>query len=442
MNSAVLLKGPVDLAAGCQEPGVFQGMDLYEEWVRNFFPRAADSLCRGMGAVGFPDWLIFAVLALLTSAIVLTIAALSVPYMVLLERRLLGRFQHRWGPNRVGKFGLLQPIADALKLMTKEDITPRAADAIVFSLAPIAFAAPVLTVFAVIPWAAHTTIANLDVGVLFAVAISTVGEMGVFMAGWASNNRYSLFGAMRSVAMLVSYEFPLLLSVGALALLAGSLNLSRIVDAQHAVPFILFQPLGFLIFVTAISAELNRPPFDLMEAESELVTGFHTEYSGMKWAVVQLAEYAGIIAFSLVIATVFLGGWQGPVLPGYFWITAKAMAVIATFVWVRATLPRLRVDQIMKLGWMFLLPLAMINLLVTGAEALAFPAGLPLWLIPVNFGLTALAIFLGARMLRFHGETRQVIHPGRPVITHGPSAPWTQSANAPVGTPTSEAVRP
>ena len=431
----------MDLAAGCQEPGFFSGMNFYEEWVRNFFPRAADSLCRGMGAIGFPDWLIFGVLALLTSAIVLTIAALSVPYMVLLERRLLGRFQHRWGPNRVGKFGLLQPIADALKLMTKEDVTPRAADAIVFSLAPIAFAAPVLAVFAVIPWAAHTTIANLDVGVLYAVAISTVGEMGVFMAGWASNNRYSLFGAMRSVAMLVSYEFPLVLSVGALALLAGSLNLSRIVDAQSSVPFILFQPLGFLIFVTAISAELNRPPFDLMEAESELVAGFHTEYSGMKWAVVQLAEYAGIIAFSLVIATVFLGGWQGPVLPGYFWIAAKAMAVIATFVWVRATLPRLRVDQIMKLGWMFLLPLAMINLLVTGAEVLAFPAGLPLWLIPVNFALTAVAIFLGARMLRFHGETRQVIHPGRPVITHGPGAPWTQVANAQVGVTSPDAVR-
>ena len=417
MMLAVVQKGPTELPAGCQPTGFFQGMDFWHEWVVNFFPRVSDSLCRGMGGAGFPDWLIFVVLGLLGGFIVVTIGALGVPYIVWLERRLLGRFQHRWGPNRVGKFGLLQPIADAVKLMAKEDITPKLADATVFSLAPIAFAGPVLAVFAVIPWAAHTAVSDLDVGALYAVAISTVGEIGVFMAGWSSNNRYSLFGAMRSVAMLVSYEFPLVLSVGAIALLAGSLSLGAIAEAQGTLPFILFQPLGFLVFVTAISAELNRPPFDLMEAESELVTGFHTEYSGMKWAVVQLGEYAGMIAFSLVIATLFLGGWQGPILPGYVWLPIKAVAVVSVFVWVRATLPRLRVDQIMGMAWKFLLPLAVLNLFVTAGEVLAYPDGLALWLIPVNWVLAIGGIVAGARLLRFHGETRQVIHPGRPVIT-------------------------
>lgn len=408
------------MAVGCQPIGFFQDMNLWEEWAVHVFPRVNDSICRAMGGAalgGFPDWAIFAVLAVLGSIIIVTIAALGVPFIVWMERRILGRLQHRWGPNRVGKFGLLQPVADAIKLLTKEDVTPRAADVVVFSLAPIAFSASVIAIFAVIPWAPNTVLADLDVGILYVVAISTAGEMGVFMAGWASNNRYSLFGAMRSVAMLISYEVPLVLSIGAIAMLAGTLRLMGIVEAQGWVPYILFQPLGFLIFVTAISAELNRPPFDLMEAESELVTGFHTEYSGMKWTVVQLGEYAGIIGLSFIIATLFLGGWQGPILPGYVWLTAKAMGVIAVFVWVRATIPRLRVDQIMGIGWKFLLPLAMLNLLVTAAQVLAFPAGLPLWLIPVNFAIAGGAIVLGARLLRFRGGTRQVIRPGRAVIT-------------------------
>ena len=425
---------------GCAPPAFFDGMNLWEEWVVNFLPRFGDSLCRGMSAIGFPEWLMFAAMGLLAGLVVVTIAALSVPFIVLFERRLLGRLQHRWGPNRVGKFGLLQPIADALKLMVKEDITPRAADVWVFNLAPLAFAAPVIGVFAVIPWAPGAAVADLDVGALYAVAISTVGELGVFMAGWASDNRFSLFGAMRSVAMLITYEFPLVLSVAAVALIAGSLNLSKIVDAQQTLPLIAFQPLGFLLLVTAISAELNRPPFDLMEAESELVTGFHTEYSGMKWAVVQMGEYAGMIAFSLVIATLLLGGWQGPLLPGYLWVALKAMAVISVFVWVRATLPRLRVDQVMALGWKFLLPAAALNLFLTGAQVLAYPDGLPSWLIPVNCLIALAVIFLGARLLRFRGETRQVIHPGRQVIAPS-DGPRGAAAPATVPTPTATPAR-
>jgi NADH-quinone oxidoreductase subunit H len=425
------------MAPGCQPADYFAGMNLWEEWVRNFFPRMAHGICRALGGDvpgGLPDWVIFLVLSILGSIIVVTIAAVGVLYIVLAERKLLGRFQHRWGPNRVGKFGLLQPIADALKLMTKEDVTPRAADAVVFTIAPILFAGAVIATFAVIPWSKDAALSDLDAGLLYAVAISTAGEMAVFMAGWASNNRYSLFGAMRSVAMLISYEFPLVLSIGAIALLAGTLSLGGIAEAQQNLPFILFQPLGFLIFFTAISAELNRPPFDLMEAESELITGFHTEYSGMKWAVVQLGEYAGIVAFSAIGATLFLGGYQGWILPGYVWLAIKTLLIIGLFVWVRATLPRLRVDQIMGLGWKFLLPLALFNLLVAAVQVLAYPDGLPLWLVPVNFGVAVSAIFWGAKLLKFRGETRQVIKPGRAVIT--PTTGFT-----PAVTPAQEARR-
>ncbi len=412
---------PETLATGCQQPGFFDGMNMWEEWVLNFFPRVGDSMCRAMGGHslgGFPDWLIFVVLGLAGSLIIVNVAALGVPYVVWLERRLLGRFQQRMGPNRVGVFGLLQPIADALKLMTKEDVTPREADKAVFALAPLVFVVPIVLMFAVIPWAQHAVLADLDVGILYIVAITTAAEIGVFAAGWASNNKYSLFGAMRSVALLVSYEFPLILSIGSVALLAGTLSLSGIVEAQEYVPNLLFLPLTFIIFMVAVSAELNRAPFDLLEAESELVTGFHTEYSGMKWALVQLGEYAAIIGFSAVIATLFLSGYKGPnFLPGYIWILLKMGAIIGLFIWVRATIPRLRVDQIMGLGWKFLLPLALVQIFVTAGEVLAFPDGLPEWLIPVNLGIAVIAVVGAARLLRFQGETRQVLVPGREVIT-------------------------
>lgn len=403
------------MAAGCAPPGWFEGQNLWREWVLNFFPRIADSMCRAMGGAspeGFPDWVIFLIMGLAGGLIVVNIAALGVPFAVLLERKLLGRFQNRIGPNRVGPFGLLQPIADAVKLMTKEDITPRAADKLVFTLAPLAFAIPVILMFAPLPWAARTSLANLKVGILYVVAITTAAEAGVFMAGWASNNKYSLFGAMRAVAMLVSYEIPLVLSIVGIAMLAGSLNLEAIVEHQRYVPNLLWQPLGFVIFLIAVSAELNRAPFDLLEADSELVSGFHTEYSGMKWAMVQLGEYAAIIGFSGIIATLFLGGWKGPIIiPGYLWFLTKMVTIISAFIWVRATLPRLRVDQIMGFGWKFLLPLAILNLMVTAVEVVAFPAALPYWLIPLNILIAVAAIVTGAKLAGFEGRTRRVVPP-------------------------------
>jgi NADH-quinone oxidoreductase subunit H len=421
---------PSQLATGCQPPGFFDGMNMWEEWVLNFFPRFGDTLCRSMGGAssgGFPDWAIFLILGIAGALIVVNIAALGVPYVVLLERKLLGRFHNRIGPNRVGIFGLAQPLADALKLMTKEDVTPSAADKLMHALAPLVFAIPVVLMFAPIPWADHTVMADLDIGILYIVAVTTAAEVGVFMAGWASNNKYSLFGAMRAVGMLVTYEVPLVLSIAAVALLAGTLNLSEIVRNQEYVPNLLFQPLGFLIFMIAISAELNRAPFDLLEADSELISGFHTEYSGMKWALIQLGEYAAIIGFSAIISTLFLSGWKGPIfLPGYIWIFAKMGFIISGFIWIRATLPRLRVDQIMAFGWKFLLPLAFLNLFVTAAEVIAFPEGLPEWLIPVNMGVAFAAVIGSAKLMKFKAETRQLTF---------------SSAYAPPGEPVGDGVR-
>ena len=411
-----------NLATGCQQPGFFDGMTMWREWVINFFPRIGDSMCRAMGGAsqsgGFPDWLIFLIMGVAGGLVIVNVALLGVAYVILLERRLLGRFQHRLGPNRVGIFGLLQPLADGIKLMTKEDVTSDEADKAVFSLAPLVFIIPVILMFSVLPWAQHAVLADIQVGILFIIAVTTAGEFGIFMAGWSANNKYTLFGAMRAVALLVSYEVPLLLAVAGTIVLSGTMQMSAIVEGQRFVPNIAFQPLGFLIFMVAISAELNRAPFDLLEAESELVTGFHTEYSGMKWGVVQMGEYAGIIGFSGVIAALFLSGWKGPfILPGYIWFVLKMGFVISLFIWIRATIPRLRIDQIMGLGWKFLLPLALVNIFVTAAEVLAYPNGLPAWLIPVNVGVAAFAIVLATRFIGFQGETRQILVPGRAVIT-------------------------
>ena len=424
------------LATGCQPPGFFDGQNLWHEWVVNFFPRIGDSICRGMGGHadgGPPNWLIYLVLGFLGSLIVVNIAALGVPFVVLLERKLLGRFQNRIGPNRVGPFGLLQPVADALKLMTKEDITPAAADKIVFALAPLAFAIPIILMFAPIPWADHASLANLDIGILWVIAVTTAAEAGIFMAGWSSNNKYSLFGAMRAVALLVSYEIPLVLSLLGVVLLAGTLNLSEIVLDQRFAPNILWQPLGFFVFIIAVSAELNRAPFDQLEAESELVSGFHTEYSGMKWAMVQLGEYAALIGFSAIIATLFLSGWKGPLwIPGYIWLVTKMAFILCAFIWVRATIPRMRIDQIMAFGWKFLLPLSIINIFATAAEVIAFPDALPYWLIPINIAFAGACVVGMAKLLGFQPKTRKIVIPGRPVIgddTPGRIVPLMRGGN-------------
>ncbi|MFC2014359.1 NADH-quinone oxidoreductase subunit NuoH, partial [Chloroflexota bacterium] len=311
----------------------------------------------------------------------------------------MGRMQARLGPNRAGPFGLLQPVADAIKVLLKEDIVPIKADKIVHWLAPVVAFAPVLMIFAVIPFQDGALLADLNVGVLYVVAISSVATVGIFMAGWGSSNKYSLLGAMREVASIVSYEIPVVIAIAGVVLITGSLSLNQIVLAQD-IPFILLQPLGFLIFFIGSCAEINRSPFDLLEADSELIAGFHTEYSGMKFAMFYLMEYAEALAMSAIIVTFFLGGWRGPVLPPWLWFVIKVVIVFFVMVWMRTTLPRIRIDQLMALAWKFLLPLALINLIITAIEVLAWPEALPWVLIPVNIAIMAVLVLLWSRFFR------------------------------------------
>ena len=242
------------------------------------------------------------------------------------ERRLLGRFQQRLGPNRAGPFGILQPIADAIKLLTKEDLVPAGADRLIFNLAPILMVVPVLLVLAVLPFGANSFIANINVGILFVVAVTSINTFAIFMAGWASGNRYAMFGGMRAVAQLISYEVPVVLSIVGILLFVGSFSMVDIVEEQR-VPFILIQPLAFFIFIAGSSAELNRSPFDQVEAESEIIAGYHIEYSGMKFGLFQLAEFAAILTTSGVMATLFLKGWEGPILPSHVWFLLKVFSL-------------------------------------------------------------------------------------------------------------------
>ena len=314
------------------------------------------------------------------------------------ERRAMAIMQARLGPNRTGPFGLLQPVADALKVMLKEDIVPAKGDKLVHWLAPVVAFVPVLMIFAVVPFQGGAILADLNIGILYVVAVSSVTAVGIFMAGWASNNKYSLLGAMRQVASVVSYEIPVVLSIIGVVLLAGSLSMQQIVMAQD-IPFILLQPLGFLLFFCGALAEINRAPFDLMEADSELVAGFHTEYSGMKFALFYLVEYGEALAISAIVTTLFLGGWRGPVLPPWLWFLVKVGAVFFLIVWIRTTVPRVRIDQLMALAWKFLFPLALLNLIITAVEILVWPAALA-WLIPVNIAIMVVLVLLWSRLFK------------------------------------------
>jgi NADH-quinone oxidoreductase subunit H len=315
------------------------------------------------------------------------------------ERRAIAIMQARLGPNRVGPFGLLQPVADVLKLLTKEDVVPAKGDRWVHWLAPVVAVAPMLMIFAVVPFQGGALLADLNIGILYVVAISSVTTVGVFMAGWSSNNKYSLLGAMRQVASVVSYEIPVVLSLVGVILLTGSLSLTQIVQAQD-IPFILLQPLGFLLFFIGALAEINRAPFDLMEADSEIVAGFNTEYSGMKWGLLFLAEYGEALAISAIVTTLFLGGWRGPLLPPWLWFLVKVGLVFFVIIWIRATLPRVRIDQLMALAWKFLFPLAILNLLITAAEILAWPE-VSLWvMVPINFAVMIVLVLLWSKFFK------------------------------------------
>jgi len=308
------------------------------------------------------------------SALLLFILLTACAYMTLLERRLLGKFQVRYGPNRVGPFGLLQPLADGLKLVFKESFMPAHVDVIVYWLAPAISMVTALFVYAVIPFGPEVMLfgqrvplrlADVNVGILLVLATSSVGVYGIILGGWSSNNKYSLLGSLRSSAQLISYELALGLAVISVVLTAGSLSLVSIVEAQRRVWFVALQPLGFLIFLIAAVAETNRAPFDLPEAEQELIAGYQTEYGGFKFAMFYIGEYVAIVTMSALMTTLFWGGWWGPVLPGPVWFVLKTLAFVFVFIWLRATLPRVRHDQLMALGWKVLVPLGLLNLVVT-----------------------------------------------------------------------------
>ncbi|OEF96880.1 NADH-quinone oxidoreductase subunit NuoH [Desulfuribacillus alkaliarsenatis] len=293
---------------------------------------------------------------------------LVVMYTIYFERKVIGFMQVRIGPNRHGWKGLLQSPADVMKLMLKEDIIPANVDRNIFLIAPIIAFAPSFMVLATIPWSERLTGADLNVGVLYFVGVSSITTIGILMGGWSSNNKYSLLGAMRGVAQMISYEIPLVMSIIGVVILAGSLNLREIVLAQQTmgVWFIIPQFLAFVVYMIAAVAELNRSPFDLPEAESELVSGYHTEYTGFRMAFFFLAEYVYAIAIAALATTLFLGGWLGPAfLPGIVWFFLKMSLFVFVFFWLRATMPRARVDQLMTFGWKVLIPLALLNIVIT-----------------------------------------------------------------------------
>src|ERR1700723_3850087 len=295
------------------------------------------------------------------------------------ERKGLGRMQNRLGPNRVGPFGFFQPIADGIKSLTKEDIVPLNADAVVHFLAPVFLVVVVFMGFAVFPVGRNMVLVNMDSGLLFYFAMGASVEVSIFMAGWSSRNKYSLLGAMRAVAQMISYEVPLLMSSVAVVMMTGSLSLNRIVDAQNQYSYglphwYIFTPwgfAGFILFAIAATAETNRSPFDLPEGESEVVAGYFTEYSGIKFALFFLGEYVGMMGISGLGATLFLGGYSAPLqvlgfVPSWIWFFSKVMLAMGAFIWVRGTLPRLRQDQLMNFAWKFVLPLTLLNLMVAG----------------------------------------------------------------------------
>lgn len=322
------------------------------------------------------------VVALISSAVVLGALVGLLAYVTLIERKFAARMQSRIGPYRVGPHGLLQPIADGVKLMMKEDLVPALADKPVFKLAPVVFFVPCLLIFASIPFAPNLGVADLNIGVLFFLAISSMEIVGLFMAGWGSNNKYALISAMRAVNQIISYDLPFLMAALIPVMLAGSLKLSDIAAAQHGGFWFIFYPvigqLAFIAFIVAGVAAENRTPFDILEAESELIAGFRVEYSGMKFAIIQLGEYAHVIGTSFLGAALFLGAWAGPgpAWMGPIWFTIKALLIFVLFTWVRWSFLRIKVDQILSISWKLLFPLTMLLLLVTAAMiVLRSPAG-------------------------------------------------------------------
>jgi NADH-quinone oxidoreductase subunit H len=360
-----------------------------------------------LGGHNWPDWAAYLVPGIVGIVLVLAFVVVLIIIFMWVERRLLGRFQIRLGPNRLGPEGIFQPIATAAKILLKEDIVPAKADKVIHWLAPVIVFVPVLLIFAVVPIGQTAILTDLNVGIVYVVAVSAVSAVGIYAAGWASNNKYALIAAFRTVAQMVSYELPVVLAIVGVVLMAGSLSMTQIVESQ-SIPYLVLQPLGFVIFFLGTVAEMNRSPFDLLEADSEIVAGYHIEYSGMKFAMFYLGEYGHALAYSCIITTLFLAGWQGPFLYPIIWFLIKVFVVFAVIVWMRATLPRLRVDQLMSFAWKGLLPMAIINLFMVAAEMLWLP-GINLWiLVAVNVIAAVVLVLLWSRLFSLGGGRVEV----------------------------------
>ena len=350
---------------------------IAKHWLMSYVPASAQPLASAILSI-IPILVVFPLLFAITTW---------------LERKGLGRIQNRLGPNRAGFNGLMQPIADAIKSVTKEDIVPLTADHIVHFLAPLLLVTAAFLAYAVLPIGRNMVLVNLDAGVLFFFAVGSVVELAVFMAGWSSRSKYSLLGAMRAIAQMISYEVPLVLATVVVIMQAGSLSTVDIVERQAQYTGIfphwyIFTPwgiLGFILFMIAATAESNRSPFDLPEGESEIIAGYYIEYSGFKFALFFLGEYLGMFATSGIAITLFLGGWSAPLsfldfIPSWAWFFVKLLVLIAGFIWVRGTLPRLRMDQLMNFAWEFILPMALINMFVAGVWHF-MAVGIVRWLV-------------------------------------------------------------
>jgi NADH-quinone oxidoreductase subunit H len=351
------------------------------DWINNLFTNlydwlaaAIDGLVGGLGLAKDAEVaLVGTMMALIVVTVILLFMVLMVLILIWLERKVAGRVQDRVGPNRVGPFGLLQPIADTIKMFIKEDIIPANADQLIHLLAPVVAMAPAVLAFAVIPFGRGMQPVDLNIAILWIVAVGSIGTVGIFMAGYGSNNKFALLGGMRAVAQVVSYEIPQVLTIVPIVLMVGSLSLVKINEAQSGLGgmqwFVFAFPVGpiaFVIYYISALAEVNRTPFDLPEGESEIVAGHHTEYSGMKFGLFYLAEYFNFFIVCTIASTLFLGGWNGPFfLPGYVWFILKTYSLIILGMWIRMTWPRFRVDQLMNFAWKVLVPIALVNIVLT-----------------------------------------------------------------------------
>lgn len=356
---------------------LFAQIGVFADGVNNVFNIIKGFLAGLLGSF-LPPWIVDIVMAFINVIGFLAFAIPVVMSLVYLERRVIAFIQDRLGPNRVGPEGILQAPADVLKLFAKEDIIPTNADGWAYRLATFAVVIPALLIYTVIPFGPRMIIADLNIGVLFFIAIGSVTVIGVLLAGWGSNNKFALLGAMRASAQVISYEIPLVFSILGVVMLTGSLSTVSIVEFQSAWIGlkwnVILQPLGFVIFLIAATAEVNRTPFDLMEAESEIVAGYHTEYSGIRFALFFLAEYLESFGLAALAVTLFLGGWNGPLLPAWLWFVLKTYGVFFLFYWSRGTLPRVRVDQLMSFSWKVLLPLSLANMVITGVGLTIYKA--------------------------------------------------------------------